>query len=320
MIIAAIAFPIGAISLGIAGYVFFRHWKDIRLLDPMTIKEERERRKREEMIARRFERVRADQALPFKKMGRQVYLALQGGYRSLYRRLQRLEQVYSSSKNPLANIAPTARERVKSLLGEARSFMRDLKWADAERRLLEVLALDQRNAEAYKLLGQLYVKQKLYPQAKETFEFLLKLKKADDATYAGLAVIAEADGDVSRAEQMRQKAVEASPRQAFRHAELAQFYVDRGQPALAWASAKRAAELEPSSAKYLELSLEVAILLGDRTEARKRYDRLRLVAQDRSRFQVWREKVEKLEADAPVQALKSRIGLLRRRAGKGEEK
>lgn len=296
MLIAWIAIPIVVASFGTVIFIVARHWKEIRLLDPMTIKEERERQKREHMITRRFERVRADRLMPLKRLGRAIHRKTQDAYSKTYKRIQSFETLYRNAKSPFASLAPSTRERIKTLITEARSLVRDLKWGEAERRLLEVLSLDQRHADAYKLLGQMYLKQKLYPQAKETFEFLIKLKKADDATFAGLAEMAEAEEEFAKAETMRLKAAEVSPRNAHRHAELAEYYLERNEPAKAWPSAKRASDLEPTSAKYLELSLDIAIRTGDRAEARRRYDRLRLLSEDRSRFQAWREKVEALEA------------------------
>ncbi len=299
MIISFIAFPIAAVSLAVVGSVLWKHWKEIRLLDPLSLKEEQSRKRREDLIQRRFERIRADQMRPFKKMGRELKRMTSNAYQSAYGRLQAFEAMYRNAKSPFASMAPTERERIKTLLGEARALMRDLKWADAERRYLEVLSMDQHQSDAYRGLGQIYLKQKLYPQAKETFEFIQKIKKADDMTYAALAEIAEAEGDLPKAEAMLLKAVESSPRQAHRHAELASFYLSQNQTAKAWPSAKRAADLEPNSAKYLELSLEVSVLLNDLKEARHRYDRLRLLSEDHTKFQSWRDKIEALEATRP---------------------
>jgi tetratricopeptide (TPR) repeat protein len=118
--------------------------------------------------------------------------------------------------------------------------------------------MDNRNADAYKGVGVIHLKQKLYAQAKETFEYLVKSKRADDLVYASLAEIAEAEGEWGTAERMRLKAVELRPRLSNRHAELARFYAERGQHAKAWPHAKTAVELEPKSAKYQELALECA--------------------------------------------------------------
>lgn len=295
MYVAIIAYIIAALALGVMAYFVVRHWKEIRLLDPRSIKEERQKEEREKLITRRFERVTADRLAAFQRFGRTVTKKTKESYKRTEARLQSFDNLYRKVKSPFAAMAPSQRERIKTLLAEARSLTRDLKWADAERRLLEVLSLDQRQSDAYKLLGTLYLRQKLYPQARETYEFLVKTRKADDATYAGLAEIAEAEGNFQIAEAMLSKAVEASPRQPHRHAELASFYVKRGTPAKAWLHAKRASELEPGSAKYLELSLETAILLGDRKEARARYNRLRLLSDDPARFQVLKDKIEAIE-------------------------
>lgn len=294
MIIPIISFALAAIALAFAVSIVARHWKEIRLLDPDSIREERLKREREKVIQRRFERLHADRLASFSRFARQVGKRATESYRRAYRRLQSFDTVYKSVAAPLVAMAPSQRERIKTLLAEARSLMRDLKWADAERRCVEVLSMDPRQTEAYRLLGQIYLKQKLYPQAVETFEYLMKTRKADDATYAGLADIADASGDRVRTEAMRLKAVDASPRQAHRHAEAAMFYLASGDPTRAWPFAKRAVELESGSAKYLELSLDAAILLGDRNEAETRYRRLRLLSDDPQRFQSWKEKIDAL--------------------------
>ncbi len=298
MIIPIVSFIIAVIALAFAGVLVARHWKSIRLLDPDSIREERLKREREKVIQRRFERIHADRLATIQRTGRRIGKRATEAYRRTYKRLQALDSVYKSVAAPLAAMAPSQRERIKILLTEARALMRDLKWADAERRCLEILSMDPRQTEAYRLLGQIYLKQKLYPQASETFEYLVKTRKADDATYAGLAEIAGASGDRVRTEAMRIKAVEANPRHAHRHAEAATFYMEEGNIEQAWSYAARAAELEPGSAKYLELSLEAAILLGDRNEAESRYRRLRLLSDDPTRFQSWKDKLDALPKKA----------------------
>jgi len=298
MALLIISFLIAALALGVAIFFVAKHWREIRLLDPQSIREERLKAERAKVIQRRFDRVSADRIAAISRIGRELGRRTRDRYHGAIDRLQSLDKVYRTVTSPLAAMAPSQRERIKTLLAESRSMMRDLKWGDAERRCLEVLSMDARHAEAYKLLGQIYLKQKLYPQAKETFEYLVKTKKADDATFAGLAEVCEASGDLVRAEAMRLKAVEASPRQPHRQSEAALFFLARGEAGRAWPFAKRASELEPQSAKYLELSLETAILLGDRNEAEARYRRLRLLSDDPNRFQSWKEKIDALPKKA----------------------
>jgi Tfp pilus assembly protein PilF len=141
----------------------------------------------------------------------------------------------------------------------------------------------------------IYLKQKLYPQARETFEFLLKLNKTDDAIYAGLAEISEAEGDLLKAEAHREKAVELGLRQPQRHAELAEFLLRQNRPVEALVPAEEAVTREPESARYIELALETALSAKNAKRARHWYDRYRLMTEDQQRFQAFREKVEKLE-------------------------
>ncbi len=295
MLLSLLPFLGAAVCLGVAFTIVRKHWSEIRLLDPESVKEERHRRKRLEMIQRRFDRIRAEQFLPFRRFGRAVGLGATAFQKRLQERVQAFESTYRSVKNPFSAIAPTTRERIKTLLSEGRSLARDLKFADAERRYLEILSLDTRHVDAYKGLGMIYLKQKLYPQARETFEFLLKLKKTDDAVYAGLAEISEAEGDLIKAELYREKAVELGLRQPQRHAELAEFLLRQNRATESLVSAEKAVSKEPGSARYIELALEAAIAAKDIKQARHWYDRYRLTAEDQQRFQTLREKVERLE-------------------------
>jgi len=291
---AILFFVFAALGLGVMIWLLVRHWHHIRLLDPSSLKEEQFREKRSVFIKQRFDRLRAERMQPIKRMGRLLVRHGSRMYSEMNQRLQSFENAYKQVKNPFASLAPSTRDRVKRLLLDGHALVRDLKFADAEKRFLEILSLDARHAEAYKGLGQIYLKQKLYPQAKETYEFLVKIKQADDAVFAALAEIAESEGNIDQAEQFRLKAIQASPRQACRQIELAQFYVSREAWDKAWPLALRALELERNSQKYLELVLEIAIGRKDKREARARFDKLRMMMDDEHRVRMWREKVEAL--------------------------
>ncbi|MFA6447327.1 MAG: hypothetical protein WCW31_03680 [Patescibacteria group bacterium] len=274
--------------------VLYKHWPEIRLLDPDSIKEEKERQKRNELVQERFKRFQTGKTAPIKYLFQRAVYEGKTAFHGAYLKLIRLNKLYEQAKAPFAKVAPSQRERMKTLLDEARSLARDLKWAEAEKRYLEVLLMDNRNPEAYKGIGLIYLKQRILPQAKETFEYLIKMKQADDAVYAGMAEVAELEGNLALAEDMRRQAVELRPRLSNRHAELAKFYMERGDASKAWPSAKRATDLEPKSAKYQELALECLIQLGDHAEAKKRYEKLRLLSEDHQRLQKLKERIEKI--------------------------
>ncbi|MFA5935401.1 MAG: tetratricopeptide repeat protein [Patescibacteria group bacterium] len=289
-----IALPLAGIALAVFLTTLFRHWKEIRLLDPDSIKEERVRRKREEIINQRFDRVRSGAVAPLQKVMKHSVTAAKKTFHGAYIKLVHLDRFYKQAKAPFASIAPSMKDKIRTLLDEARSLARDLKWADAERRYLEVLGMDDRNLDAYKGLASIYLKQKLYPQARETFEFLMKTKQADASCYAGMGEIYEAEGDLVKAEEMFLKALEMQPRSPHRHSQLAEYYLDLNEPEKAVTLLQRAVELEPKSAKYLEQAIDASVRLGNRVEARRYYDKFRLVSEDRPKLQALKDRIEEL--------------------------
>lgn len=278
-------------ALATVGAIVVRHWKEIRLLDPDSIKEERVRQTREHIIQQRFSRMTSGVAAPLGAMVKRGLLEGKKAFHAAYIRLVKLERFYTRAKSPFAAIAPSVKDRLKILLDEAKSLARDLKWADAERRFLEVLAMDDRNVDAYKGLGTIYLKQKLLPQARETFEFLVKMNKQDASSYASIAEVAEAEGRMDEAERMYRKAVDLQPKQPHYAVALARMYVEKGAAEDAWPLIVAAVNAEPKSPKYLEMKMEIALETRRQAEARRAYDRLRLVIDDRKKLQVLREKL-----------------------------
>ena len=118
--------------------------------------------------------------------------------------------------------------------------------------------------------------------------------KADDVAFAALADIAQVENDLVKAEEFKLKAIEIRPRLANRHAELAKFYMEQGNYTKAWPSVKRATDLESKSAKYQEMALDCAINLNELIEARKRYDKLRLLLDDQQRLRLFKERIDKI--------------------------
>ncbi len=293
--ISIILLFIALLAIALICVIILRHWKEIRLLNPESITEERERSKRDELLRQRFERVKTQKLVPLFALGARILVEARHGYRALYDKLIQLEKFYKQAKSPFAAMAPSTKERVSVLLADAQSLARELRFADAERRYIEALGMDARNAVAFKGLGMIYLTQKFIPQAKETFEFLVKTKKADDVCYAALAEIAETEGDFTKAEEMRNRSVGANPRLAIRHAELAEFYLARGNVEQAKIPAETCARLDPDSARCLEVFVEAAILSGDRNEAKQSYDKLRLLSEDHSRLQSLKERMDAMK-------------------------
>ena len=283
------------VALAVIGVVVFRHWKEIRLLDPDTIRQEQERKVRDRIVRQRFDRRLRKLSIPVQRVGRSIAERLTRSVRQIEGRLARTAGSVPRS-GPSDNGVGETSEAVRMLLDEAASYADKGGWAQAERAYLEILKHDSRQLVAYRGLGRIYLAQKSYTQAKETFKFLDRIQGCDDACYAGMALIAEAEGNATDAEQFRIHAADAAPKNPIRHVELARFYLSHGSPDYAAQSAQRALELEPENPAFLELSLEAAILLADRTEALRLFDQLRAVSTDRQTLHAFQRKIDALRS------------------------
>jgi heme exporter protein D len=153
MLFVWIFLGIAVIALIVMIVIFARHWQEIALLKPESIQEEREKQKRDQLITQRFDRLKSEKFAPLLSVGKKVITTGKTKFHAGYLRLRRLEKYYQQAKAPFASMAPSVKDRLKSLMDDARSLARDQKWADAERRYLEVLAIDARSWDAYKGLG-----------------------------------------------------------------------------------------------------------------------------------------------------------------------
>lgn len=272
--------------------VLFRHWKEIRLLDPDTIRSEQERKVRDRIVKQRFDRRLRRVVGPVQRAGHGLVERLTRTVRQVEERL-----AHSAGVKPFGATEADEgglNEETRALLNEAEKRATDGRAADAERMFLEVLRHDSRQVRAYRGLALLYAAQGQTGQAKETFTFLEHIGGCDDACWSAWAGLAEREGNLTDAETFRKRAVEAAPKQAVRHAELASFYMQHGSPAYALASARRAVDLEQDNPQWLELCVESAILLPDPAEAQRRLEQLRSLSHDRGRIYAYQQKIAAL--------------------------
>lgn len=279
-------------AAAVIAWVFFLHWKEIRLLDPDTIKSEQERKQREEVVQQRLDQRLKRAAAPVEQAARTFAHRLRRTYRRTEERLLQAAGMDEMRQKPGARVASSA---VQTLLRSAATAVERKALGEAERIYLEVLRQDPRHVEAYRGLGALYMRQRSYAQAKETFRFLERLKGCDDVCYASLAEIARSEGSMADAEGFYKRAIEAAPENANRHAALAGFYLAQGDGVKAGVSAAQAVSLDPDNLAALELSVEAAILVRDLGEAEARYEQLRPRSKDRHKLQSLREKLEALD-------------------------
>ena len=108
------------------------------------------------------------------------------------------------------------------------------------------------SAEAYHLLGQIYLKGKKKPhEAAEAFAQALKLKPAYPDALNDLAEVYLAQGKIAEAEQALKRAIEVDPKHEDSYVDLARLYESRREVSAAMNTYKRLLAVRPMSADGL---------------------------------------------------------------------
>lgn len=255
-----IALPLAVVVLGLlaVGTVFLRHWRQITGLDVDTIKEERTKRLKERIILERFGRFGTEK---LGGIGKAFFAA--GSFaskmgRRLVQRLYKLEQYYQRVKHP-STVSVDA-VAVKRLLEQAADFVRQDETIQAEKLYIQVIGHHPKNVDAYEGLGNLYLKNKQYDQARETLRFALRLQAENASVLMSL-------GQLESQQDHRKEALE---------------------------SLRKAVTIRPKNPKYLDAYVEAALAAKSAEEAKKGIDLLREVNPENQKLSEFEARVETL--------------------------
>lgn len=140
-------------------------------------------------------------------------------------------------------------EKLDKLWGIAQESLRDRRYLRAEKALLTILRVDERNATAYNRLGILYAKQQAYSDAIECFEIAQSLEPSASSLHnVGLIYYETAHYDKALLAFEQALAMEGDL--ASRHIAYAKVQEKLGHDKRMIESLERAVELEPSVQSY----------------------------------------------------------------------
>jgi tetratricopeptide (TPR) repeat protein len=166
-------------------------------------------------------------------------------------------------------------DRLGKLWDITHQSMRENKMLRAEKALLTILKIDQKNAAAYNRLGILYAKQKEFKDAIDCFEIASTLE-ASASSLHNLGLIYYETGDYAKAVIAFQEALDYEDELAARHIAFAKALEKVGDEKKMLAELERAAELEPNK-ETLQLLLnayQLKNMLEEAEAIKKRIDKL----------------------------------------------
>lgn len=140
-------------------------------------------------------------------------------------------------------------DRLGRLWDIAHQGMRDNRFLRAEKALLTILKIDQKNAAAYNRLGILYAKQKEYRDAIDCFEIASSIESTPSSLH-NLGLIYYETENYEKAAVAFEQALKLEDDLAARHVAYAKVQEKLGNHKIMLQELERAAELEPNQETY----------------------------------------------------------------------
>lgn len=143
-----------------------------------------------------------------------------------------------------ADLPQKISEKLDQLWAIAQESIRDKKYLRAEKALLTILRVDERNATAYNRLGILYAKQQAYKDAIECFEIAQSLEPSASSLH-NVGLIYYETEDYAKAALAFEQALEMEEEVSARHIAYAKVQEKLGHDKKMIAALERAVEIDP---------------------------------------------------------------------------
>ena len=144
-------------------------------------------------------------------------------------------------------------DKLDKLWDIAQESLAERKYLRAEKALLTILRVDERNATAYNRLGILYAKQRAYKDAIECFEIAQSLEPSASSLH-NVGLIYYETENYDKAALAFEQALQMEDDHAARHIAYAKVQEKLGHVKRVLASLERAVEIEPSIQSYTILA------------------------------------------------------------------
>jgi tetratricopeptide (TPR) repeat protein len=148
-----------------------------------------------------------------------------------------------------ANVSRKMGDRLGKLWDIAHQGMRENRFLRAEKALLTILKIDEKNAAAYNRLGILYAKQKEYRDAIDCFEIASSIE-ATSSSLHNLGLIYYETENYEKASVAFEQALKLEDNLAARHVAYAKVQEKLGNEKMMFQELEKAAELEPNNETY----------------------------------------------------------------------
>ncbi|MCX6745108.1 MAG: tetratricopeptide repeat protein [Candidatus Parcubacteria bacterium] len=252
------------ICLAVILAIIFKKLPLLAVFDVNAIPEEKEAETKNKIMEQRLDRrlkLIIEKIKPFWQLLANFF---QRKIKASKERIAKLEEKYQAKtkQEPLTTKEEfeTKEKKIAKLLQEGENLAKSEDYNSAENKYIEILNLEAKNIEAYRGLGDLYILQKQFQEAIQTFKHIIKLNKTDSLA----------------------------------HFELAEVFVRLEDYDNALNNLNKALEIEPVSPKYLDLLLTISIIIKNKEMAKEGLTRLKAVNPENAKIEEFEQKIREL--------------------------
>jgi len=268
------------ISLAVCVFLIVRRFPQMASVDVDQIPEEQQADLKKQILEKQFEK-------KFKKMLTKVSDFASPVTKIVIEKFDIIKNKIIKKKQVLEKESIEFKEKDKSqneilheLLEEGANLIGKEDYIEAEKVFIKALEIDKHESIIYKNLGDIYIEQKKYEYAIETFKYLVvlenkKIKKAAN------------DGNIDEEHLLKRDLAQT-------YFELAKAYKVTDNIKETKRVLEKALLIDFKNPRYLDFLCEVCIILKDKLGAQSCISRLREVNIDNNKIEVWQEEIDQL--------------------------
>ncbi len=246
-------------------FIVLRRFPALAVLDVENIPEEKEQQTKEKIIKQRMKR-----KLSFlEKIFNNISIFLNNIFNKLSEKLKFLQEEKKQKKeiNVLSEV--DSEEKIKILFSQVEELIKKEDWDEAEKKLIEIISVDDKNFLAFWRLGEVYYSKNKYQEAKQTLLYTLKLSE--------VIIDSSSNNDIANLNYSL-----ALINQELDDLDGAIFHL------------KKSLEIDRNNPRYLDLMLNLCIIKKDKFKAEDFLNRIKDVNPENNNISDWENKIENL--------------------------
>ncbi len=283
------------VALLIIVVVVVRKFPNLLALDVDALPGQKETATRNRLLWEKMARQVRDQSRRLGKAVQPAAVGLVKGVKKGYIKAVELERSYRQKMGPRSiQEQEKVDAKTDTLVEQAYENLKEDNFEQAEKKFIDAIALDHKDIEAYKGLGELYLEQGNVEEARQAFEHVLRLNAESYDAFSQLGLIARQKGELEKARDYFQKTIDLDAQGAVHYIDLADVYRQLGDDQSAFEALQKAVGLEPNHPRNLDALLDLSILMGKIDEAKELYARLAVVNPENKKLPDFELRIQEL--------------------------